>query len=206
MASVLGGSAPLTRWDGIAATWVNARTTPEGLRAFAAFTNLGSPMLMFLLGLAGAAFLWRRRPRTMLAVWAVAFTSAFIIDRGLKEIVHRARPPFGTVYLHGQSFSFPSGHALLSMVAYGMLAYALPIVWPRLRPHRILIWCGGGAMIFLIGVSRVYLGVHYPSDVLAGSLLGALILLGSTSELQPGSRLRRPTSLATASPPPMPKE
>jgi undecaprenyl-diphosphatase len=75
---------------------------------------------------------------------------------------------------------FPSGHALVSMVIYGLLAY---LAWHHLG-HPVLRWSAVGllgALVFLIGLSRVYMGRHYPSDILAGWLLGALWLVAAAS-------------------------
>ena len=97
-------------------------------------------------------------------------------NQAFKLLIGRARPDLLDPIVVERGFSFPSGHALLSMVAYGVLAVLvgrsrLPI------GARRAITAALGILIFLIGVSRVWLGVHYPTDVLAGWTAGAVIVL-----------------------------
>ncbi len=100
---------------------------------------------------------------------AVLFVSAVLggeaLDEMAKLIFHRIRPvPFFGLSAP-TSFSFPSGHALGSCCFYGVLA---AIVAERAPRYRAIIWTAATAFVILIGISRIYLGVHYPSDVLAG--------------------------------------
>ena len=97
-------------------------------------------------------------------------------NEALKIVISRARPDLLDPIVVERGFSFPSGHALLSMVAYGVLAVLisrsrLPTVTRR------AIEAGLGVLIFLIGLSRIWLGVHYPTDVLAGWTAGAVVVL-----------------------------
>lgn len=139
-----------------------------------AVTLLGDPFLIVLIGLGGMAYAGLNQvPRL-----GVAFGSAlFVYALGglLKEFIHRTRPD--TVYVTAmkfKSYSFPSAHALGSLLVFGMLAYLarqhLPAPWDMVVPVML------GVLIFLIGVSRVYLGAHYPTDVLGGWILGGLAL------------------------------
>lgn len=93
----------------------------------------------------------------------------------LKHIFHRMRPHTiyaGNMKIH--SYSFPSGHAYGSTVFYGLLAY---LAFSRLpHPWNIIVAAFLVVLIFLVGLSRVYLGAHFPSDVMAGWLLGSLSL------------------------------
>ena len=75
------------------------------------------------------------------------------------------------------TYSFPSGHALISLCFYGLLAGTLTHDM-RSKWHRVLVWCAAAVLITLIGLSRVYLGVHWPSDVIAG-YAAALIWMGA---------------------------
>jgi membrane-associated phospholipid phosphatase len=105
-------------------------------------------------------------------VLSVGF-SAFV---GLKLLLHRRRP-YGAVIktLGVQSYSFPSGHAFGTVIFYGQLAYltANHLVHPWNMITTALVWLG----IFMVGVSRVYLNAHYPSDVVAGWILGGISLI-----------------------------
>jgi undecaprenyl-diphosphatase len=91
----------------------------------------------------------------------------------LKRVVHRTRPPYGTQYLNGTSFSFPSGHAMWSIVGCSMLLYVMLISLGPRAGIRTFLLCVGAVFVILVGASRIYLGVHYPSDVLGGWAVGA---------------------------------
>jgi undecaprenyl-diphosphatase len=94
----------------------------------------------------------------------------------LKLVIARARPDVLDPIAVERGFSFPSGHSLLSMVAYGVLAVLISRSRLPTLPRRV-IEAGLGVLIFLVGLSRVWLGVHYPTDVLAGWTAGAVIVL-----------------------------
>jgi undecaprenyl-diphosphatase len=101
---------------------------------------------------------------------------AILINTALKELLHRPRP--NTLYanlMRFKTYSFPSGHAFGSATAYGLLAYqaliGIPAPWNFFAALFVL------ALIASIGLSRVYLGAHYPSDVLGGWLLGFACLM-----------------------------
>ena len=98
---------------------------------------------------------------------------ALIFSPVLKQIWHRTRPDTAhAVGLH--TYSFPSGHTYSSTLIYGLLAYLawrhLPGVWHLLVPIALVVF------IILVGISRVYLGAHYPTDVVGGWVLGVAIL------------------------------
>lgn len=106
-----------------------------------------------------------------LAIAGAVACAAFMTNTLIKSIVQRDRPV--TAELLGlQSFSFPSGHTAGSTIAYGLLAIVLVTIVPkRWRPAIAII---ATLMIVLVGVSRVYLGAHYPSDVLGGWVVGGI--------------------------------
>jgi undecaprenyl-diphosphatase len=99
-------------------------------------------------------------------------TGALALDLALKYAFHRERPPvfFGT---EPASYSFPSGHALCSFCFYGVMA---GLIAARVRSPalRIAVWALAALLVIAIGVSRVYLGMHYPSDVIGGYLAAAV--------------------------------
>jgi undecaprenyl-diphosphatase len=118
----------------------------------------------------GAFVVWRmiatgRRHAAVLVVIAAAGAEA--LDFALKQMFHRERPEVFFGLTAPETYSFPSGHAMVSACFYGVLA---AVVAPRLRTagQRAGLWAGAVAAALLIGASRIYLGVHYPSDVLAG--------------------------------------
>jgi membrane-associated phospholipid phosphatase len=162
----------IVHFDIAAAAWIHARVTLSGLRVFQAITDIGSPIFVSVLVAAMAIWCWLRRER-VLAIGVVTICAGeALLDRVLKTFIHRDRPAFGAPFLHGQSFSFPSGHAFGSIVAYGLLAYLMIVFYRPARKTRQLIHAGTTVVILAIGVSRIYLGVHYPSDVIGGFAAG----------------------------------
>ena len=119
--------------------------------------------------------LWRKQKAEGLVFGAALL--AFGVNPVIKELVARPRPTDDLVLVWHRydGMSFPSGHAYSAMVLFGLLYYLAPVIFPwrkyvgRVRVVFVL-------MIALIGLSRVYLGVHWPSDVLGGFLVGAIVL------------------------------
>jgi undecaprenyl-diphosphatase len=105
----------------------------------------------------------------------LALIASALFFNALKLLVARPRPPLEDARLVQGGFSFPSGHSTLAATFYGTLAYLL-IRGLRHEGMKVLVGVGAGLLILAIGVSRIYLGVHYPSDVLAGWAAGALWL------------------------------
>lgn len=115
---------------------------------------------------------WLAKGMKRPAAWlAIAVGGSVILDVSLKLGFHRARP-VAFVGVDPLSYSFPSGHALSSFCFYGVLA-GLACERVESRAIRILIWSVAAALVFAIGLSRIYLGVHYPTDVVAGYIAAA---------------------------------
>lgn len=137
-------------------------------------TLLGDPILIIAIGVFGVIYglLKNSQPLTSAFGWSMV---VYAIGWFLKEFIHRTRPD--TVYVTSmkfKSYSFPSAHALGSIVIFGILGY---LAYKHLSaPWNIVIPFLLGALVFFIGLSRVYLGAHYPSDVIGGWVLGALAL------------------------------
>ena len=159
------------RFDLSVRMWVHQFFAPGLTRWMVLVSQLGGTGLASALLVALAALVlggWRRA-----AVWLIiTMAGALVLDVGLKYGFHRARPaPFYGSLPH--SYSFPSGHALFSFCFYAMLA---GLINDRVRSLalRIVIWIVAALLILAIGFSRIYLGVHYASDVIAGYLAAAL--------------------------------
>jgi undecaprenyl-diphosphatase len=130
----------------------------------------GRTVLFWLVGMAVVLLLFRRRAR-LASYLVLTGVGAMLLDPSLKTLVGRLRPVVDSPVAHAPGNSFPSGHALSSMIVYGaLLLVFLPIVGARWR--RLFIGVVA-TIVFLIGLSRIALGVHFLSDVLAGWLLGA---------------------------------
>jgi undecaprenyl-diphosphatase len=164
---------PLQQLDSQADNGVNALVAPHpGLvAALQTVAGLGGRgFLIPLVVVAVVVLLIRRRPR--LAIYLVVTgLGALLLDPSLKTLVGRLRPMVNVPVATAPGNSFPSGHALGSIVTYGaLLLVFLPMVPPRRRPLAIGV---AAAIVLAIGITRIGLGVHYISDVLAGWLLGA---------------------------------
>jgi undecaprenyl-diphosphatase len=132
---------------------------------------LGSVLVVTLLSVAVVVTLWMEKQRTA-AVWlAMAVLSAAGISSLLKHLFARERPDLLATELLPASFSFPSGHAFLSAVVYLTVGALLTRLIQSQRT-RIFVLLVAVLLTALTGTSRVYLGVHYPSDILAGWTLG----------------------------------
>ena len=152
---------------------VHALASPGLTRAFVLVSTLGGPVGLVPLGVGLAAlFTWRRWWRGA-ALLVVSMVGAGVLDAALKLAFQRPRPiPFFD-YPAPASFSFPSGHALFSFCffATGAALLAPRLLHPALR---WLVWIAAAAAVLAIGFSRIYLGVHYPSDVAGGYAAGLL--------------------------------
>lgn len=183
----------VVRFDVATMTWMGAHTTPIGLRIFALITRLGDIPVMPVIGLGGAFVLWRQRHRLVLVCWIAAFAGGVVVNRLLKHLVHRARPVFAVERLHEMSFSFPSGHTMAATIGYGMLAYVLATYWwPRGIRRRVL-FLVAAMLAIAVGVSRIYLGMHFPTDVIGGLSAGTAWLAICVT----GTRIARNTPAAT---------
>jgi undecaprenyl-diphosphatase len=157
------------RAPGNPATPIGPAWLPEAARDV---TSLGSTTVLGLLlfSLAGYLLLERRRAAAWLILGAV--TSGVVLNNLLKLAIGRPRPDVASPATQVFTSSFPSGHATLSAIAYLTLG-ALLAQTQRSLPIRIYIMSLAGLATVLVGISRIYLQVHYPSDVLAGWCIGS---------------------------------
>lgn len=134
-------------------------------------TSLGGGTVITLTTLSVVGFLMLNRKYRSLVLLLIATVGGVLLEVGLKSLVGRGRPTVVPHLMTAYSLSFPSGHSMMSVVVYLTLAAILaPLL--KSRPARIYVVGMALFVSMLIGVSRVYLGVHYPSDVLGGWLLG----------------------------------
>jgi membrane-associated phospholipid phosphatase len=179
---LLGGpSSPTDR--GVILWWTAWRAThPGATGALVAFTQLGSaPVLIGLLAIAMVGLLLARRGHQAV-ILALTVLSARVMAEGIKLLVNRPRPSFDAHPVVVTSKSFPSAHATNSMATLVALAvFAAPERWRR--PALI----GAILLSLAIGCTRPMLGVHWPSDVLAGWLFG-LVWVGAARMLSRRAR------------------
>lgn len=155
------------RFDNHVRAVIHAHATPALTSAMAFFSRLGSPLVITFLSIASFLILWRERWRRAAILLAIAFAGGGLIDQALKLSFRRARPAAYFNYPAPHSFSFPSGHALFAFCFFGTLA-SLVTERHESRIVRIFVWGAAAVLIALIGFSRIYLGVHYPTDVIGG--------------------------------------
>ena len=154
--------------------------TPGGQRFYAALTSLGSPAMMTILALVGAVWLGVRRQRALCTGWVTAFSGSALIVQITKRTIHHPRPLGAEHFLHGTSFSFPSGHVVGSLVGFGMLAYVLSRTMNRGAAANAILSIVAACTVVAIAWSRIYLGVHFVSDVLGGVAIGSAWLIVCT--------------------------
>jgi len=164
---------------------IHATTTPALTLLMRFLSFIGStwvfiPTMLLALGILlaiGEKEQGRRlvRKRQTSTLFAVAIFGALILNEFFKAHFHRARPRLSWTIGHEPTFSYPSGHALFSFMLYGLIAYSVLTRRSPLR-RRIPVALAAIAISLAIGTSRVYLGLHYPTDVLAGYLTSAIWL------------------------------
>jgi membrane-associated phospholipid phosphatase len=174
-----------TRNDERLADWLHGSATDPFTDVFHGITWLGNFVTLLAVTLIAVAVLWRRRATTDAVFVLLAFVGGQVLSNGMKLGFRRERPFFADPLATEGTFSFPSGHALVSLAVYGALALLLA---RRISSHRrrTLLFALTALWVALIGFSRLYLGVHFLSDVLAGFAAGAawLALLYVALELR----------------------
>jgi undecaprenyl-diphosphatase len=159
---------------------------------FRAVTTVGAPGYVLLLVLLVAVLLLALRDIAGAALLAAAPLAADAVETLAKMVTDRPRPPIAERVAHvsAHGFSFPSGHATIAAAGYGALAVVLARRLHRAAAAAVVVVLGAAAG--LVGVSRLYLGVHWLTDVLAGWLIGAATLAVAAYALgRRTSRLQR---------------
>lgn len=152
--------------------WMVEHRTPWVTDVFSAITNVGGLVGMTVISVVVTLYLLVRNYRVEALLVGGTMLSGWLVMNGLKLLIGRERPPFPLRLVEEVSSSMPSGHAMLSMVLVCVLGAAIF----RLRSPRrpALVYGVLGAATALDGLSRVYLGAHWMTDVLVGWALGAV--------------------------------
>ena len=169
-------SESVLRSDENIRAFVHQFASPTLTRAMRFVTNFGDWQVILFGTVILLLILLYFRAFNYMKIVAVTMTGGGILDGVLKDTFHRTRPE--AFYIpRPTTYSFPSGHALISLCFYGLVAGIISLQWTKAW-QRALTWVLAVLAIGTIGFSRIYLGVHWPSDVLAG-YLAALMWMGA---------------------------
>ncbi|MBD2259747.1 phosphatase PAP2 family protein [Pseudanabaena sp. FACHB-2040] len=151
--------------------WINQISNPVLDRVMLSITQLGNPTIATTVTVVSFLVLWLRHYRLEAKMFAINCLGGATLSTGLKLAFSKVRPQLWPQLIQETTYSFPSGHALGSIVLYGFLAYLLA---QHYRQYVKLIYSLTTVLIVAIGLSRLYLGVHWPTDVIAGYGIGFL--------------------------------
>lgn len=170
--------AGIVLFDRHVGQWFVEARSPWLTPVFYTLTTVGSGYMEVPIALFAAFYLVKKKNHILEAVvLGTSLAGGYLLNEILKAFYHRVRPDF--VWLvQANGYSFPSGHAMISVGFYGFLGY---LVWLNLAPEqrllRRLVPVVAALLILGIGISRLYMGVHYISDVTAGFLAGGVWLM-----------------------------
>ncbi len=150
-------------------------------------TFIGDPLVLSIICLILGAWLLQRQQKSEATTLAIAFTGAIGLNILLKQLFSRDRPALWERIVDVGQYSFPSGHAMVSMVIYGYIGYILAT---RYRRQQVGIISLTTLLITAIGFSRLYLGVHWPTDIIAGYAAGLVWLIACISSSRIWHRYR----------------
>ena len=178
-----------TGYDQTFADWLHERASDPLTEFFEAVTTLGNGVVLAGVAAIAAVLLLRAGHRRESLLVVLAFVGAEIVSYSLKLGFRRDRPFFTDPLATERTFSFPSGHSTVSLAVYGALAVILA---RHVRGRaKLLVLAAAAVLVGLIGFSRLYLGVHFLTDVLAGFAAGTAWLAGCVMALDLHQRLRR---------------
>jgi undecaprenyl-diphosphatase len=155
--------------------------TPLLDKVMLGFTYMGQPVVLLAICVVLGIVLLSLGERSQATILVIAAAGAAVLNNLLKYIFGRARPLLWERVVDVGQYSFPSGHAMISMVVYGIIGYLLSSKFPQ---WRLLIISLTLVLVTGIGLSRLYLGVHWPTDVVAGYAAGLVWLLTCIFSLQ----------------------
>ncbi len=158
---------PLTLVDAQLAQWLHMHADPQLTRFMLVVSHLHDPWVLSVVVLCLALVLLYKRNWAWLASVVLAIPGGMLLNILMKLAFQRARPTFDAPLLTLVTYSFPSGHAVAATLFYGVLATML-VTKTKSWALRSVVVLAAVAMVALVAFSRIYLGVHYLSDVLGG--------------------------------------
>lgn len=167
--AILISEHKIARFDQAVTAFVRGFESPLMTEIMKFFTFIGSGFAIIPLVILVALFLYKvLKHRSELVLLLTVVVGSALLNETLKLIFHRSRPVLHRI-VDASGYSFPSGHSMAAFTLYGIVAFLL---WKHISTAygRMLLIFFTVIMIAMIGISRIYLGVHYPSDVLGGYL------------------------------------
>jgi membrane-associated phospholipid phosphatase len=154
--------------------WLHQFANPQIDQLMLFITQIGDPTTVIIVAGVTLATLWWRHYRLEAMIFILDCLGGAILNTGLKLFFSKPRPQLWKQLIVETSFSFPSGHAIGSIVLYGFVAYLLATFHPKYSP---IIYTLAAILIGIIGISRLYLGVHWLTDIIAGYGVGFLWMM-----------------------------
>ena len=191
-------------FDEAVLAWIGRHRSPALEPIMLEITFLGTGTVVIAIVAVSALFLWLTRHQYSAALLMVSAVGGVVLNNLLKVGFDRPRPQVFEWGSHALSSSFPSGHAMSAAAVYGTVAYLAARLQKR-YVHRAVTLLLAGVLIFLIAGTRLYLGVHYPSDVLAGIIIGlawAAFCMATLEASQVYAKRREPAILKHEAPAP----
>jgi membrane-associated phospholipid phosphatase len=159
----------LVRFDHSLCASLHKHSTADGVWIFQLVSAFGEPSTLTSISLLFLIILAATRHWRLFFLWTITLPGAGILNQLLKDTLQRERPQLPNPWIAESGWSFPSGHAMCSLVIYGLLAYSI-CFFPISRMTRLAFCLLAILLVIAIGFSRLYLGAHYFSDVMAGYL------------------------------------
>ena len=197
IAEALHTEHTLGRWDEAFILAMIDHIPDAAIHAFYLVTFLGNRETLIATGIVVFLALLLRGRRGLALGWALGMLGNAVLNPTLKHVFERARPLHPTEWLTEGGFSFPSGHSSGIVVTLGLLAYVAVRLLPR--AWHIPAWMLAAGLAFTVGASRIFLRVHFPSDVLAGFATGGAWLTVSIVSISLARWARRRRRGAQAS-------
>ncbi len=186
---VLEGDESILVFDLTLANQLHSQATPLSTSFYLVISWFGAQGIV-LVGVVVGLVYGLRRQWLNVTFWLIALAGGGLLNSLMKQIVARPRPVFADPLALEQNYSFPSAHAMTSLITYGIIGYFLWAATPN-RYAKIFIIFATSLFIILIGISRLTLGVHYFSDVIGGFAaggiwLGVCIVVANLVKRRPG--------------------